>query len=751
MLDWFGSHSPYWLDTLVRCSGIHNHLTSSTPFTPFEKLFLANGLNFICTPPSNQLATFRKHYLEDNSRGWLRFLRRLVGTMAHSQDSAYLPKFKLPSSLHGAAHREDQLRLDPSLATNFAYFLDPYRDKTLRLLSDSTALDSHRTLIQRQRLNHSKDDLACIRRLMTDASITIKPADKNLGMVLVDSSWYRAELHRMLSDTNTYQLESTTKADERTTLGFRSVSVQNIQTSTQDRLLKELHSLADKHKTHLELWSAAHSAQVFKYLNGAVTSSTCVVPAIYLLIKVHKIGKPLSGRPIVPSTHWVTTSASVLVDHLLQEVLANARIAHLVKDTKSLVVELENTTVPTKHATLVAADIASLYTNIDTKLGLQLVDKFLHEQNVDAGRCSLIRDLLRFVMLNSYLVYEGKFYHQIDGTAMGTPCAPPYANIVVYMLEKSVLDDMRSSIYIYRRFLDDIFAYVESSAVEEFIHRMNTLPGKLKFEFTTDSHETAFLDLRIHKGKRFEQSNIFDLSVHQKKMNLYLYIPFNSFHTDAMKRSFIQVELTRYIRNSSDFEEYTELKQIFYQRLRDRGYPISFLLPLFEEIFYADRRYFLWPSKNLHEHPDLLTHPPKSATLLRRLQRWERQQPAFPPAEPQAAIEPPVFVIPYSPLSHLVPTRALLAKHWELVRLATDNPQLPLPIIAYQSQPSLLKTLVYLRARKLEEARRNQAAPKTQQTSLHSFFHPVQLLPSTSSPLSQLTPLLLPPAPVERI
>ena len=35
-------------------------------------------------------------------------------------------------------------------------------------------------------------------------------------------------------------------------------------------------------------------------------------------------------------------------------------------------------------------------------------------------------------------------------------------------------------------------------------------------------------------------------------MNLYLYIPYNSFHTDAMKRSFIQTELMRYIRNSSD-------------------------------------------------------------------------------------------------------------------------------------------------------------------------------------------------------
>ena len=204
-------------------------------------------------------------------------------------------------------------------------------------------------------------------------------------------------------------------------------------------------------------------------------------------------------------------------------------------------------------------------------------------------------------------------------------------------------------------------------------------------------------------------------------MNLYLYIPYNSFHTDAMKRSFIQVELTRYIRNSSNYDEYTQLKQIFYQRLRDRGYPINFLMPLFSEIYYSDRRYFLWPSKNLHLHPDLQVHPPRSATLLRRLKRWEMRQPAFPLEQQEELIEPPVFVIPYSPLSHLMPTRAILSKHWNQVRIATGL-SLPLPIIAYQSQPSLLKTLVFLRARKLEEARKNQQAPDAQQKSIHFYF-----------------------------
>jgi hypothetical protein len=651
-------------------------------------------------------------------------MRRLVNFMGHTEEdtSNYLPKFKVTATNITAAanHREDQLRSDDKLQFNFFHYLDPYRDNTLRLLNESTGLHAHRALIQRQRMNHSKDDLACIRRLMTDRSITIKPADKNLGMVLVDTAWYEAELHRMLSDTKTYEQLRYVKNDHRRTLGWRHLTTEQLQSKLQTTLLEKLRKLTESIETHLELWSTAHCDKVSKFLSNSVTESTCVLPAIYLLVKVHKVGKPISGRPIVPSTHWITTPASVLVDHLLQEVLAKANIPHLVKDTKTLVVELENIILPTKHGTLVAADIASLYTNIDTELGLKLVDSFLHEQEVSSSLRSLIMALLRFVMENSYMIYEGRIYRQIDGTAMGTPCAPPYANIVVYMLEKKVLQDMKAVIHLYKRFLDDVVAYLEEDAVAEFIHRMNSLHPKLIFEFVTDSQETAFLDLRIHKGKRFHQSHIFDLSVHQKKMNLYLYIPFNSYHTEAMKRSFIQTELTRYIRNSSDQDEYIQLKKVFYQRLRDRGYPHPFLQPLFREIFYADRRYFLWPAKILHEHHDLLLHPPLSSCLKRRLARWQQRQPAFPASDKQQ-LETPVFVIPYSPLSHLIPTRALLSKHWHKVRLAT-NLDLPFPIVAYQSQPSLLKTLVYLRARKFEEARKTKPTPEGQQSSLLTFL-----------------------------
>jgi hypothetical protein len=734
-LEWFGSRSVHWLDTLLRSSGIHNFL-SSKQFTPFERLFLANGLNFVCTPPSSHYHMFKHHYFEDSTRGLPRFTRALFNRVLFDQNTSHIPKFQVPSRRSPAAltqHLTDEHRgteLGPDLE-----LLSRYTDNLSSMLRRVVDLEEHRTVIRQQRLNHSAADVSFIRSLMTDANITIKPADKNLGMVLVDTNWYNAELHRMLSDTVTYhplsnrlpdhmkkRTSAPTTARSIATFFIRTPApVTNTTTSLatsaeatirlQKDLYAQLTALTKRHTPALEAWHSVHCAQVIKYLNRAVTPTTCTVPGIYLLVKVHK-ASGLCGRPIVPSTRWVTTPASQVVDHLLQEIVAKAGIEHIVKDTKSFVVELEHTILSARDGVFLTADIGSLYTNIDTKLGLRLVQEFLIEQHAAPMHVSLIMDLLTFVMDNSYLSFQDRVYHQVDGTAMGTSCAPIYANIIVYMLERPVIQTLRSAhlLHLYRRFLDDVLAYVDRSAVDELKFRLNSLHPKLKFDFISHSSEAAFLDLRIHKGERFEASGIFDLAVHQKKMNLYLYIPYNSFHTDAMKRGFIQTELMRYIRNSSNVKDYSRLKQVFYERLRARGYPAEFLRPLFDNIFYRDRQFFLWPSATLHEHPLLHSHPPRSACLLRRITRWKLCQSAHASNEP--APRAPVFVIPYSPLSRLIQTRSLLSRQWDMVRQATQQ-SLVLPIVAYQSQPSLSKQLVFQRSNRLEKARQAAATTAT--------------------------------------
>jgi hypothetical protein len=628
------------------------------------------------------------------------------------QHTPYLSKFRVPSNRAASLdHAVEQRRSD--LPTELAR-LDQYKAATLPLLTSSLA--AHRLSRSRCGVNFSRSDAAFVQRLMTDESITIKPADKNLGLAMVSTEWYTAELRSMLADRVTYK---PVRSD--------AAAMKKLKTG----LLMELKELAVKHKPALHAWSPVHADAIHKYLNERVKTDASV-PHIYLLIKVHK-PKGLCGRPIVPSHSWLTTPASKLADHLLQEIWKKADIPHIVKDTKSLVVELEKLPLPSRDGVFMTADIGSLYTNIDTKMGLDLVRRFLTEQNVEPAHIVLIMALLAFVMNNSYLQFGHHVYLQVDGTAMGTSVAPTYANIVVYMLERDVIADMsKRGLYMYFRFLDDIFAYLVASLESELRDRLNALHPKLKFDFVTTASEAAFLDLCIHKGTRFSTSSIFDLRVHQKSMNLYLYIPYRSFHTEASQRSFIQTELMRYIRNCSSRDDYLQLRLTFHARLRDRGYPMAVLHSVFTGIRYADRPYFLHPASQLHLHPLLASRPPVSTCLLRRLARavlGDAQRPSAPP----------VFVIPYSPLSTLVPTRALLLRNWHYLSDCI-TPAIPRPIIAYQSAPSLFAQLVFMKAA-AHERRRAQAGqlPPSQQAPLTSYLtRPTGATPPRRTP-SKLT------------
>lgn len=676
----------------MRCTGTHNFLSAIT-FTPLEKHFLANGLRFIPTPSTSRLEAFTKEYLSDETRGWPRFARTLENRLRHDgqdddEGEEYVPKFALTRT--GRIDR----RLDDDQPVD-SFLLDQYRSITQRRLTD--AIPQHQALVRRQPSNHTRGDAEFIDRLMKDPAITCKPADKNLGLVLVDTTWYDAELKRMLSDKNTYAKFNNTIIEKGTTV---KCSIDQLKT----RLALQLQKLVKQHQATIEVNHRDHRQQIIDYLIKGIPKSTAKVPGIYLLIKVHK-PKVLCGRPIVPCTRWITTPASVVVDHMLQGIIRSAAIPWLVKDTKSLVNELECTSLAAQDGVFITADIASLYTNIDTTMGLDMVRKFLAEQAIDSDRTKLIMDLLSFVMLNSYLTFKDQVYHQVDGTAMGTSAAPTYANVVVFMLEKEIMKEFTHELHLYRRFLDDVFVYIDPSAADRFRTRLNQLHPKLVFEFTSHPTETAFLDLHIHKGRRFTERGVFDLRVHQKAMNLYLYIPYSSFHTDASKRSFIQTELMRYIRNSSDRQDYIALKRVFFQRLRDRGYPPKVLLPIFNSIFYSDRAYFLYPSADLLQHPTLYTHPPTSLCLLKRMARVEE---SVGPTGYEALSHSPVFVIPFTPLSKVVPTRQILMQAWDLV---TSSVGCSPPIIAYQSCPSLLVKLVHQKAREMERERASRFAP----------------------------------------
>ncbi|CAI7764815.1 unnamed protein product [Closterium sp. NIES-54] len=113
-----------------------------------------------------------------------------------------------------------------------------------------------------------------------------------------------------------------------------------------------------------------------------------------------------------------------------------------------------------------------------------------------------------------------------------------------------------------------------------------------------------FLDLSVFKGQRFQSSGTLDMKLFQKPMNRYLYLPFKSYHTRATKLGFIRSELQRFLLRSSSRPDFLNSRALFFARLRARGYPEKFLLPIFKSVLFSDRGGLLQRAFSLQDSPN---------------------------------------------------------------------------------------------------------------------------------------------------
>lgn len=88
---------------------------------------------------------------------------------------------------------------------------------------------------------------------------------------------------------------------------------------------------------------------------------------------------------------------------------------------------------------LVTIHIECLYNSIPHKLGLNTIRSFF-EQKTQTNSLfdNFILQLLDFVLTHNTFLFDGQAYCQTQGVAMGTPCAPSYANLFLGAWEQEI-------------------------------------------------------------------------------------------------------------------------------------------------------------------------------------------------------------------------------------------------------------------------------------------------------------------------
>ena len=142
-------------------------------------------------------------------------------------------------------------------------------------------------------------------------------------------------------------------------------------------------------------------------------------------------------------------------------------------------------------------DVRSLYTNIPNKEGIEAVETTLKRKNIGA---TIISTFLRLVLTLNNFVFNSQNYLQIKGCAMGTKCAPSYANIFMGMFEERYIYPLiEKASNFYLRFIDDIFLIwtATTDQLMKFKQQINEVHPSIKIFFS--NKEINFLDTVVYK------------------------------------------------------------------------------------------------------------------------------------------------------------------------------------------------------------------------------------------------------------
>lgn len=396
--------------------------------------------------------------------------------------------------------------------------------------------------------NLTRGEREAIRTLRSNADIIIKPADKGGAVVIMNVEDYEAEGLRQLNNTKYYH-----KLD-----GPVYPEVAEQLTDVLRKMLRE----------------GFITEENFDYLKPSANDKQRY---FYLLPKVHKDPAGWKnpnmpeGRPIVSNCDSECARICKYIEYWLRP-LANRHKSY-VKDTYDFLNKVRGRDIrPTDY--IVTADVSALYTNMNIDRTLRIVKIAL---NKTAGLFPNRPDdhllkLLELTLKGNDFEFNGQWFLQVFGTAMGKDYAPSLADLFLEWFDERAMAYHVTPRH-YFRFLDDIF-FVWSGTrgqLTEFNEYLNGLIDSISVELKAHSFAAEFLDTFIYKS--IEQDNcILRSRVYFKPVDTHQLLHARSFHPKHTCKGIVKSQLIRFKRICSTKAEYDWACRTLFPVLEKRGY-----------------------------------------------------------------------------------------------------------------------------------------------------------------------------------
>ncbi len=379
-----------------------------------------------------------------------------------------------------------------------------------------------------------------IRSLSTNKNLKIGKADKNNCVVIMDKDVYGKKMLEMIA-SGPYQIEE--------------------EDPTQIYL--------DKVKILVE--SLEEEKKITEVMKESLIPKCPKCPAIYGSPKTHKEGVPL--RPIVDFRFSPTYNLASFLSGILKKVTENH--PYTVKNSSEFVDRIQDQKLKPGHMK-VSFDVKSLFTNIPIQDGLQFVKIRLQNDDTWEKFTTLkiddILEILKLCVTCTSFTYAEKTYLQLDGTAMGSPISPVFAELVLQHMEQRIVTNI-PFISFYVRYVDDIYSHVSARKCEIVLSELNDFHPSIQFTIEKENNgELPFLDVMTYtRDDRSIGHRIF-----RKETFTNGYLLYSSHHPMAHKIGVVDTQLVRPIRLSDSQFQDSDIKSAT-KLLQARGYPLSLI------------------------------------------------------------------------------------------------------------------------------------------------------------------------------
>ena len=176
---------------------------------------------------------------------------------------------------------------------------------------------------------------------------------------------------------------------------------------------------------------------------------------------------------------------------------------------------------------MILFNVCCLFTSIPIKETIDIAVNLIFDKYPDLKTTRQeLKKLFEFAASGIHVHFDGSFYDQSDGVAMGSPMCHVLVNLFMGFHEKRWLDQFQFCDALLYRYVDDIICLFNSEQdANEFFKFLSTHHPNIKFIFEKEKDgKLPFLDLLIAKTDQ-------DLctSVYHKITSIGLYSNFVSF------------------------------------------------------------------------------------------------------------------------------------------------------------------------------------------------------------------------------